>query len=392
MAQRGVAGILVAVVTILIGAAICVSWYLLREPPEARPTWDGAVWAPDNWDSVDLLDVDDDGSMLVGFYNDKRQITSFSGAKVDLGQQPGISLVTPDGVSHVLREPSDLHKDAAGSATGSVHHGSIAVAWQVLDEAVGPDGSMQYVSSGRTVEIATGTVDGLSDIPGPTIDGSPVVIESGGLYVADGALVAMTVDEGAASTSVHHLGLLDPTTGAIVVIDSGGFYPAMRDLCDPEGATFGVPKVVDHVLVEFQFRVTAGRASAMTVVPKPRVKGNFMPLNACGAGNAGLLLEDHALYWTDGHGGTSSSVIGYVAGDVFLGPTWAVVQVLDFKGADLKDMERRVVVVDRTTREVTTVGGSCSRVVPAGDWLAFGVPDGNKCRPVAVRVSTLLKH
>jgi len=117
-----------------------------------------------------------------------------------------------------------------------------------------------------------------------------------------------------------------------------------------------------------------------------------MPLNACGAGNAGLLLEDHALYWTDGHGGTSSSVIGYVAGDVFLGPTWAVVQVLDFKGADLKDMERRVVVVDRTTREVTTVGGSCSRVVPAGDWLAFGVPDGNKCRPVAVRVSTLLKH
>jgi hypothetical protein len=390
MTQRGVAGILVAFVTILIGVAIFFVWHMQRKPPVPLPTWDGAVWAPNNWDSMELLDVDDDGSLLVAFYDGTRQIDSYTGEKYNVGEQPGIVLVTPDGASHVLSEPAALDASSAGWVTGSVHHGSIAVAWQVLNDAIGPDGSMQYGSSGRTVEVATGTVEGLSDIPGPTIDGSHVVIESGGLYVADGALVAMTVDEGPASASVHHLGLLDPTTGAIAVIESGAFYPATRDLCDPEGATFGVPKVVDRKLVEFQFRVTAGHASAMSVVPKPLVEGNFMPLNACGAGNAGLLLEDHTLYWTDGHGETSSSVIGYVAGDVFLGPTWAVVRVLDFKGADLKDMERRVVVVDRTTREVTTVGGSCSRVVPAGDWLAFGIPDGDRCVPVAVRVSTLL--
>lgn len=385
MTQRGVAGILVALVTIVIGAAIFISWYMLREPPVPRPSWDGAVWAPNNWDELELLDVDDDGSLLLSFFDGAKQVADLKGVSQSAGQLPGVALVTPDGVSHVLRDTSSLDKHAVGSATGSVHHGAIAVAWQVVDNAVDTAGKVKYGSPGRTASVATGTLAGLSDIPTPTVDGAPVVVEWGGLHVADGALVAFVIDAGENWSGTQRIGLIDTATGAIDVIREGAFLAPLRDLCDPTGNTFGAGVLENHALADFQFTVVGGKAANASTVAAPPVAGNMLPVNACGADSAGLEVGTHTLYWTDGKGKTSMLPMDGLAGDVFLAPKWLAVHAIE-PGGKLNE----VVLVDRSTRMSTKVSDSCARVVPAGDWLAFGYPDGDRCVPVAVRVSTLL--
>lgn len=385
MTQRGVAGVLSGFVILLIGATLAFGWYLMREPPVPLPTWEGAVWAPDDWDSVELLAVDDDGSLLVAFYDGARKVTSYDDVKVDAGQLPGVALVTPDGTAHVLRDTSTVDKNALGSAVGSVHHGTVAVAWQVLDDAVLSDGSVQYRASGHTVSLATGTVGGLSDIPTPTLDGVPVVVQWGGLHVADGGLVAYTIAPEDGGLGTQYIGVMDTATGAIDVIDQGTMLAPQRDLCDAAGDTFGINMVKNNVLAVLQFSVVAGRATEVTMVSAPPVGGTMLPVNACGADSAGVVVSAKTLYWTDATGNTSEVQVDGMGGDVFLAPEWLAVHVV-WPDTDINE----VVVVDRATRSSVTVGDSCARVVPAGDWLAFGVPDGDTCRLVAVPVSELL--
>ncbi|NTV38633.1 MAG: hypothetical protein HGA51_01560 [Demequinaceae bacterium] len=385
MTQRGVVGVLAGFVVLLIGATVAVGWYVLREPPVPLPTWEGAVWAPDDWDSVELLDVDDDGSLLVAFYVDARTVTGYDDVKVDAGQLPGVALVTPDGEAHVLRETSPVDKNAIGSVVGSVFHADVAIAWQVSDDAVRADGSVTYSSTGRTVSLATGTVDGLSEVPTPTLEGMPVVVQWGGLHVADGALVAFVAVSGDVLAGTLKVGLIDTATGEVEVIDEGTMLAPQRDLCDPGGNTFGADIFKNNVLVVRKFAVVGGQVTDLSIVSAPPVGGTMLPVNACGADSAGVVTSSKTLHWTDGAGKTSMSQLDGMSGDVFLAPAWLAVHVI-LPGTDINE----VVVVDRVTRSSVKVSDSCARVVPAGDWLAFGVPDGDKCRLVAVPVSELL--
>jgi len=385
MKRGGVFFAIEALLVVMIGGMVAYGWSTHRDRHVTPAYEDAAIWAPDRWERMELLDVDSDGSLLVAFYDGAREVASGLGRPDLAGQQPGIALVTPDGATHVLHKPSALDRDAIGSAVGSVHRGSIAVSWQVIEGAVSPENKLTYLSNGSTVALATGTVNGLSGAPTPTVDGLPVVVKWGGLHVADGALVAYVVEQTDGISGLQFVGLLDATTGIVSVIENGIFLAPMRDLCDQAGNTFGIPAVDDGGVAIHQFEVVGGHASAATAITSPPDSGSMLPINACGTDIAGMTGKTRTLSWTNGAGDTSSVKMSDIAGDVFLAPQWLAAHKISVEGQTAE-----LVVVDRFTGVTTNVGETCDRVVPAGDWIAFGYPEGDTCRPVAVPASVLL--
>lgn len=374
---------IVAVAAALLGGSAAFAWDTWGARPAARPPWDGAVMAPDRWDAMELLNVDSDGSLLVAFYDGSGVATAFGGAKANVGQLPGVALVTPDGAVHVLRETADLNARAFATAVGSVHHGEVAVAWQVVDNAVDAQGELNPSSRGRTVTLATGTSAGLTDIPSPTVGGLPVVVQWGGLQVADDALVAMVMDASGGWAGRPHIGVIDTATGELAVIHTGSMLAPMRDLCDAEGNSLGATTLADNTSSLLTFSVSDGRASAPVWITPP-FPGLVFPASACGADSAGADRKTQALWWTNGPEQKSAPRLSGLGGDVLLAPDWVAVQQID---VDLASQD--VVVVDRTTRQATLTNANCDRIVASGDWLAFGYPSGDGCLPVAVRPAEL---
>lgn len=381
----------------IIGGTVFAGWYVMREhsePPPSRESadWESAVWATDRWDQMELLDVDSDGSLLVAFYDGGRSIDYQPvGGKevfvVTAEQQPGIAVFTADGKEHVLQEPRSLNADAVGEAVGSIHKGSIAVAWQVREGGVDADGELALLNPTPTVAMAIGTVEGLTPMPTPVLDGRPLSVHWGGLHVADGALVALVADESLDFTEQLMTGLVDPASGTFTVVDKEAGLAPMRDLCDPTGSTFGYVAVGDNggSVSIHQFSVTQGEASEVRNLVPPEPINDSIPFNACGDDFATVDRTSQALMWTEGSGALSTSPVGHPIGDVFLAPEWAAVF-----GYNFEDDEQRVLIVDRATGVSHFVSDNCERLVVAGDWVAFGYPDGDTCLPVAVRASELL--
>jgi hypothetical protein len=341
---------------------------------------------------MELLDVDDDGSLLVAFYDGGRSVDyqamdGIEAMELTAAQQPGIAVFTADGKEHVLSEPEPLDTDAVGEAVGSIHKGSVAVAWQVTEGVVDASGSVAWTRDTRTIELATGTSSGLTTIPLPTLDGKPVVVQWGGLHVVDGALVAYVLDPAASALGEQSVGLVDPATGEFTSVDEGLFLAPMRDLCDPAGHTFGyftVDTDANHGVIH-QFSLNADRTSDVRSVTPPTVFARSVPLNACGSDIAGVNRTTETLTWTEGSAPLSSARVGFPSGDIFLAPTWVAVH-----GFNYEEGNGRILIVDRATETSHFVSNNCARLVAAGDWIAFGYPDGDTCRPVAVRASELL--
>lgn len=391
MNYRGVFIALVTLLVLMIGGMLAVGWYITRETPERFGYEDAAVWAPDYGTQMELLDADIDGSMLIAFYEGGLRVhyDDLTGQDVVeiAEQQPGILVVTPGGQEHVLREPEPLEDNAVGSAVGSIYRGSIAVSWQVQEGGVRADGTRDYVSPSPTVAMATGTAAGLTPMPAPTVDGSPVGVQWGGLHVADGALVALVRTDATSLGEAFMAGIVDPATGAFTAVDQGTLLAPMRDQCDQTGSTFGyvATGASGGGLEVHQFSVTQGCASSVENVTLPSAIADTVPISACASDSAGVETGSGTLLWTDGPDNLSRSTVGHPAGDVFLSPDWVAVYEID-----LTSDYKRIVVVDRKTRIPHDVGATCQRLVAAGDWIAFGYADGDKCTPVAVPVSAIL--
>ncbi|MCB2413233.1 hypothetical protein LGT39_10305 [Demequina sp. TTPB684] len=392
MKHRGVFIVLATIVVLVIGAAGAVGWYITRETPEPFEYDDVAIWAPNLGSQTVLLDVDDDGSLLVAFYDGGRsidyEVTGAENIPVIVGQQPGVAVVTPDGEPHVLSEPKPLADDVAGEAVGSIHRGSVAVAWQVRGVSVNGEGKLVFQAQEPTVAMAIGSADGLEPMPVPVRDGAPLSVQWGGLHVADGVLVALVMEVAQDSSFESMTGIIDLATGEFIALDTGASLAPMRDLCDPNGGTFGyvATGASGEPLEAHQFSVMQGEASGVRQLVPPETIARAVPFNACGSDTAGVDRTSEALVWTDGQeAALSTAFVGSAAGDVFLAPEWAAVHGLSFG-----DFDRRVLVVDRETKVVHTVSANCDRLVASGDWIAFGYPEGDTCRPVAVPASAVL--
>jgi len=297
-------------------------------------------------------------------------------------------VVTPDGEPHVLSEPKSLADDVAGEAVGSIHKGSVAVAWQVREVSVDGEGKLVFHAQEPTVAMATGSAEGLEPMPVPVLDGAPLIVQWGGLHVADGALVALVMEVAQDASFESMTGIIDLATGEFTALDMAGSLAPMRDLCDPSGGTFGyvAAGTSGEALEVHQFSVVQGEASEVRQVIPPETIARAVPFNACGSDTAGVDRTSSALQWTDGPDtALSTAFVGSAAGDVFLAPEWAAVHGLSFD-----DFDRRILVVDRLTSITHTVSDNCDRLVAAGDWIAFGYPEGDTCRPVAVPVSAVL--
>ncbi len=304
--------------------------------------------------------------------------------KVVAEQQPGILLVARDGREHLLAEPAPLNDDAVGAAVGSLHDGSIAVAWQVREQGVNSDGDLVFSGPSPTVSMSVGTAAGLAPAPVPTLDGSAVTVQWGGLHVTDGAVVAFVTSEAIESALDQVMGIIDPETGELSAVDEGTFLAPMRDLCDPTGATFGYVAVSPNGLVVHQFSVAQGLASEVASLAPPEAIADSVPFNACGSDTAALSRGSGNLLWTDGADARSTSTTADGAGDVFLSPDWVAAQALDLEG------HSNVEVADRATGALHELGPNCQRLVAAGDWIAFAYAEGDTCTPVAVPVSAIL--